>query len=109
MNTSLQKCRTQAGWVAVINHHLSKEGLNHHTWDEEDIIDAITDILHFALNHRQLGPNMDVERVLRCVKNHLWAEAPRQMLVEGGCTKQRTGKCAKKCKAKKRGNRARAT
>jgi cell envelope opacity-associated protein A len=99
----LQKLRIKAGWIAVINHQLVKEGLNKHSMHEEDIIDVITDILHFALNHRQLGPNVEVERVLRCVQNHLHAELPKstELPTRAGCTKQKTGKCAKKCKAKK--------
>ena len=88
----------QVGWHAMTNHKLVKEGLSGHSWYEEDVIDAITDIMHFALNHRQLGPNVDVQRVLRCVQTHLNLER-----AESGCTKQKTGDCAKKCKAKKKG------
>lgn len=105
--TRLMKLRVKAGWHAMINHKLVKEGLSGHSWYEEEIVDAITDILHFAVNHLQLGPNVDVQRVLRCVQNHLFVELSKSTELptkaDTGCTKQKTGECAKKCKAKKKG------
>lgn len=71
---SLRNARIKAGWAAVINHQMSKEGKLAFRLFEEDIIDVITDILHFAKHHKQLSGQVNVDRVFRCVKSHLHAE-----------------------------------
>jgi hypothetical protein len=45
---------------------------------EEDVIDAVTDLLHYAASFKR-QPMQDVLRILRCVTEHLKAELPEKL------------------------------
>lgn len=70
---NLAKKRMLAGRLALHAHQLAKEGDLPDCWEEGDVIDVITDILHYALRTSRI-PNVDSDRILRCVKTHLTAE-----------------------------------
>lgn len=78
--TSLMEKRVLAGGAAVTNHSLYKEGRVNELWFEEDVIDAITDILHWATRkNSSFRGEFNVDRVFRCAKTHLKAEAAEKI------------------------------
>jgi len=70
----LRELRMRAGYLALLNHSLTKEHEHPEVWHEEHVIDAIADILTYICMAANFKGDVNIERIFRCVRTHLTAE-----------------------------------